>query len=55
MAITSKKEMETYELLRTFHSQIKDLLDYDLTGEQKNAIETLHGLLYLVEGKFTDF
>lgn len=44
-----------YELLRTFHSSIKDLLNEELSPEQENAIETLHGLLYLVEKEFTDF
>jgi hypothetical protein len=44
-----------YEMLRSIHANIKDFLDEDLNAEQRNAIETLHGLLYLVEGKFLDF
>jgi hypothetical protein len=47
---------DIYELLRVFHGEIHDLQDdLELTDEQKLAIDTLDGLLYLVEGHFTDF
>ena len=44
-----------YELLRTYHlslkSEILPLYD-ELTEEQKNALDALHSVLYLVEAEF---
>jgi hypothetical protein len=50
---------EIYSKLRMAHSLVKDVLYMDgfekLDEGQKNAIESVSGVLYLAEGKFTDF
>ena len=48
-----KDPFAIYNALRQFHKQVFDMLDQDLTNWQKNAIETLSGVLYLVEGVFS--
>ena len=47
---------EIYELLRTFHNQLKSYIGKkELRSGQINTLEALHSLLYLVEEKFIDF
>jgi hypothetical protein len=50
---------EIYDKLRYAHQFVKDVLymdNYDkLDNYQKNAIETLHGTMYLAEHYFIDF
>ena len=50
---------EIYDKLRESHSILKDILYAEnfgeLTEEKKNAIEALHGVMYLAEKEFTNF
>jgi len=50
---------EIYDILRTAHSKIKDIIFMDnyekLSEPQKNVLDAIHSVLYLVEGEFSEF
>jgi hypothetical protein len=52
-----KKDVEIYELLRTFHNKLKPIIREAAGGDSRklNALEALHSVLYMVEEKFTNF
>ena len=47
-----KRKLEVYDELRMFHKNtLFEIMDkYDLTDFEKDSLETLSGVLYLVEG-----
>ncbi len=60
--IGTHKHLETsevYDRLREAHHLIKEIVFMDgfdeLGGQEQNAIESVHSVLYLAEGHFTDF
>lgn len=51
-------EEEIYETLRDLHKELEKLYEVhylNMSPEQLNAIESLQGVLYMVESEFTDF
>jgi hypothetical protein len=49
-----KNNLYVYNKLREFHKNtILPLLKIEMSNGKMNAIETLHGLLYMAEGEFS--
>ena len=49
------KRLKIYDIMRVFHkNKLFPLLDKHLDNEERNALEALSGVLYLVEKVFAE-